>query len=220
MAKAEVSVARYPDEPQQIANIGSYGRVWKRVFDVVVCVPFLILTIVPMLIIALIIRLDSPGNPFFLQTRVGQNGRKFVMWKFRTMSCRSSRNLELLRDHDGQLRHKVRNDPRVTRFGSILRKTSLDELPQLVNVVLGQMSIVGPRPELPQIVAEYESWQNGRHAVVPGITGWWQISGRSDLPMHENTELDMYYVNNLSARLDAEILMKTVAGVIRGVGAF
>lgn len=220
MAKAESTLPGFADESQQIGDVGMYGRTWKRVLDVAVSVPALAFTILPMLLIALVIRLDSPGNPFFLQERVGLHGRRFVMWKFRSMASRHSNTLELIPDHDGVLRHKVRNDPRVTRVGRFLRKTSLDELPQLVNVVMGQMSFVGPRPELPELVAEYEPWQHRRHAMRPGITGWWQISGRSDLPMHEHTELDIYYVDRVSVRLDIQILWRTVVGVIRGIGAF
>lgn len=194
--------------------------VWKRAIDLALSASFLILLLVPLLLISLIIRIDSPGNPLFLQERVGLCGRHFTMWKFRTMTVRSSNELELLRDQDGVYRHKIRNDPRVTRVGRILRKTSLDELPQLLNVLVGQMSLVGPRPELPQIVEQYESWQHARHLVRPGITGWWQVSGRSDLPMHEHTELDIYYVDNISAKLDLAIVRKTVIGVFRGIGAF
>lgn len=198
----------------------SYVMVWKRAIDLALSATILILLLVPLLLISLIIRLDSPGNPLFLQERVGLGGRHFTMWKFRTMTVRCSNELELLRDQDGVYRHKIRNDPRVTRVGRILRKTSLDELPQLLNVLVGQMSLVGPRPELPQIVEQYESWQHARHLVRPGITGWWQVSGRSDLPMHEHTELDIYYVDNISAKLDLAIARKTVIGVFRGIGAF
>lgn len=142
------------------------------------------------------------------------------MWKFRTMTQSPSDQLVFFIDEDGRRQHKIKDDPRITRLGRILRKTSLDELPQLLNVITGDMSLVGPRPELPQIVANYEPWQHDRHLVRPGITGWWQVSGRSDLPMHENTELDIFYVENISLKLDFKIVKKTVVGVIRGIGAY
>jgi lipopolysaccharide/colanic/teichoic acid biosynthesis glycosyltransferase len=119
-----------------------------------------------------------------------------------------------------RIRHKSRTDPRVTRLGKLLRSTSIDELPQLVNVLLGDMSLVGPRPELPAIVAGYAPWQHQRHLVRPGITGWWQVRGRSDFPMHEHTELDIYYVAHKSLWFDLRILFETVRTVLVRSGAF
>ena len=116
--------------------------------------------------------------------------------------------------------HKVEHDPRVTRVGRFLRKTSLDELPQLLNVLKGEMSLVGPRPEQPFLTQCYDHWQWQRLSVPPGVTGWWQISGRSDLPMHLNTQYDMYYVRNYSVLLDLKILFKTVGAVLKGKGAY
>jgi lipopolysaccharide/colanic/teichoic acid biosynthesis glycosyltransferase len=116
--------------------------------------------------------------------------------------------------------HKTRDDPRVTKIGKILRRTSLDEFPQFINVLKGEMSLVGPRPELPYLVERYEPWQRKRFAMPPGITGWWQVGGRSDRPMHMNTEDDLYYVKNYSIWLDIVILIKTVGAVIKGKGAF
>jgi len=116
--------------------------------------------------------------------------------------------------------HKALDDPRVTPLGRYLRRASLDELPQLVNVLRGQMSLVGPRPELPWIVARYEPWQHARHVVPPGMTGWWQINGRSELPLHLNTQLDLFYIQNFSVLLDLRILARTLGVVIRGRGAF
>lgn len=192
----------------------------KRPLDLLFAVPLLVVSVIPMCLIALAIRLDSRGNPLFLQERIGRDGKEFTIWKFRTMSHSRSDELLFFHTEDGRQQHKIKNDPRITRFGRILRKTSLDELPQLLNVVMGHMSLVGPRPELPQIVAHYEPWQHERHAVRPGITGWWQVSGRSELPMHEHTELDIYYVQRVSFWLDVRIAVKTVVGVIRGLGAF
>ena len=213
--------ARVTDVRTWATSIGnSYSEVWKRRIDLIASIPLAILMLLPMIVIAILIRLDSPGNPLFLQKRVGKDGYEFTMWKFRTMVANENTKLEMIRDHDGIYRHKVRNDPRVTPFGRFLRKSSLDELPQLFNVALGHMSLVGPRPELPQIVNSYEPWQHQRHSVRPGITGWWQVSRRSDVPMHELTELDIYYVEHLSPKLDLEIMVKTVVGVVRGVGAY
>jgi len=170
--------------------------------------------------LAAAVRLDSRGPIIFRQTRIGLGGRPFVVYKFRSMDPVWTDALVLFAGSDGHLRHKVRDDPRVTRVGRFLRRTSLDELPQLVNVVRGEMSLVGPRPELPGIVAEYAPWQHQRHQLRPGITGWWQVQGRSELPMHEHTELDIYYVQHVSLGLDLRILWRTIRVVFSGHGAF
>ncbi len=151
----------------------------------------------PMAIIALLIRLDSPGPVLFRQKRVGENGRLFDMLKFRTMVADAESAAGSgpgRRTTDGQVIHKHKDDPRVTRVGRFLRRYSLDELPQFFNVLRGEMSLVGPRPELPWLVDRYEPWQRKRFAVPQGITGWWQVNGRSDKPMHLHTEDDLYYV--------------------------
>jgi lipopolysaccharide/colanic/teichoic acid biosynthesis glycosyltransferase len=173
-------------------------------------------------LIAIVIRLESRGPVLLRQPRAGENGRIFRMYKFRTMIA----NAEELRclvektDAEGNLIHKSANDPRVTRLGRILRRASMDELPQLFNVLKGEMSLVGPRPELPYLVERYEPWQRQRFAVPQGITGWWQIQGRSDKPMHLSTQDDLYYVQNYSLLLDIYILFKTIGVVWRGTGAF
>jgi exopolysaccharide biosynthesis polyprenyl glycosylphosphotransferase len=173
-------------------------------------------------LLALIIRFDSPGCPFFVQTRVGENGCLFKMIKFRTM-VENAVDLRHLVEHtnqDNQFIHKVRDDPRVTQVGSFLRRWSLDEIPQIFNVLKGDMSFVGPRPEMPHLVKKYDLWQRRRFAIPQGITGWWQINGRSDLPMHLNTELDLYYIDHYSIWLDLRILLKTVWAVLSRKGAF
>lgn len=197
-------------------------RLLKRVFDIVTSSVVLVVLSPLMLLIAILIKLESPGPVFFKQERVGEHGKPFKMIKFRSMYQDADRRWQEVarRDEQGRLLHKPARDPRVTPLGHRLRRTSLDELPQLFNVLLGEMSLVGPRPEMPYIVAEYESWQWQRFRVPPGMTGWWQINGRSDKPMHLHTEEDLYYVQNYSFWLDIQIILKTIVVVLRGQGAY
>jgi exopolysaccharide biosynthesis polyprenyl glycosylphosphotransferase len=190
--------------------ITGIDRAVKRLFDLVIA-GIAAIPLLPVIVaIAAAIRLDSPGPAIFGATRVGENGRTFRMWKFRTM----------YHGADQHRRFKEREDPRITRVGHVLRRWSLDELPNLWNVLAGEMSLVGPRPEQPWIVAKYEPWQRKRLAAPPGMTGWWQVNGRSDKPLHENVELDIYYIQNYSPLLDLVILFKTIPVVLRGKGAF
>lgn len=197
-------------------------RFSKRVFDLVVGGLLLLTALPPMVIIALIIKLTSPGPVLFRQERVGENGKLFTMYKFRSMIPGAEKMQETVNevDDNGNVIHKKEDDPRVTRIGRFLRRTSLDELPQLLNVIKGDMSLVGPRPELPWLVERYEPWQRKRFAVPQGITGWWQVNGRSGKPMHLHTEEDLYYVQNYSLRMDIYILIKTPFTVLRGKGAY
>lgn len=198
------------------------ARIIKRAFDIVVASLFLLIFGIPMILVAIAIRQSSSGPALFRQQRLGENGRLFDLYKFRTMLV----NAESLQDQvsvetaAGDVLHKHAADPRVTRIGQFLRRYSLDELPQLMNVLKGEMSLVGPRPEMPWLVDRYASWQRKRFAVPQGITGWWQINGRSEKPMHMNTEDDLYYVYNYSLWLDLLILLRTPLAVIRGEGAF
>jgi len=196
-----------------------YGFVFKRWLDVVTAALATVLLLPLLIVVALAVRLDSPGPVIFRQTRVGRGGTSFVVLKFRTMRD-AQQVLQFFEGPDGKLRHKLVNDPRVTRIGRLLRRTSIDELPQLINVLRGEMSLIGPRPELPGIVEHYEPWQHRRHLVRPGLTGWWQVQGRSDRPMHEHTELDLYYVENLSPGLDLRIIRRTIRVVLSGFGAY
>ena len=202
--------------------LSPYQRLFKRAFDIVTSAFILFMILPVMAVIAIAIKMDSSGPVFFRQLRVGENGRMFKMYKFRSMVV----NAEALqskvnqKDENGNIIHKTRNDPRVTRIGRILRKTSLDELPQFINVIKGEMSLVGPRPELPWLVEKYEPWQRQRFAVPQGITGWWQVNGRSDKPCHLNTDQDLYYIENYSFWLDIRILIKTVPALLKGKGAF
>ncbi|MDT9690054.1 sugar transferase [Streptomyces sp. P9(2023)] len=168
------------------------------------------------------VRLGSQGPVFYRQVRVGQGRAPFVMWKFRTMFLDAdARKAELERanEHDGPM-FKMRRDPRVTRVGRMLRRTSLDELPQLINVLLGSMSLVGPRPPLPEEVARYGDVELRRLAVRPGMTGLWQISGRSDLSWDETVELDLHYVDNWSFTSDVDVMARTFRAVVDGRGAY
>jgi len=202
--------------------IDDYQRMMKRTFDVFFGLIALILALPLMAISALMVLLEDGSPVLFRQKRVGENGRLFEMLKFRTML----KNAEQLqsrvekRDAAGNVLHKSKDDPRVTRVGRFLRRFSLDELPQFLNIVRGDMSLVGPRPELPHLVEKYQPWQRKRFAVPPGLTGWWQVSGRSDKPMHLHTEDDLYYIQNYSIWLDLQILVRTVWVVLIGKGSY
>ena len=202
--------------------LSEHQRLIKRVFDLAISSMSLVIALPFLALIAVIIRLDSPGPVLLRQKRVGENGRLFEMLKFRTMIANAEALSYLVEevDEQGRLIHKHSDDPRVTRVGRVLRRLSLDEIPQLFNVLKGDMSLVGPRPELPYLVEMYEPWQRKRFAVPQGMTGWWQINGRSDRPMHLNTEDDLYYVQNYSILLDLRIMIKTLWVVFRGKGAY
>lgn len=197
-------------------------RFVKRTFDLVIAGVSTLLLFPLLAFIALLIKLDSSGPIFYRHKRVGENGRPFHMYKFRTMIPEADQLLPQMTEvnSQGQLFFKRPDDPRVTRVGHFLRRASLDELPQLLNVLKGDMSLVGPRPELPWLVERYEPWQRKRFAVPQGMTGWWQVNGRSDKPMHLHTEDDLYYVQNYSLWMDIFILLKTPWVVLRGKGAF
>ena len=183
----------------------------KRIFDVLVAFLLLIVSIPLWVGIALFIFFED-GRPIILiQKRVGFLGRQFPLIKFRTMRKNTPKYADA---------PKRDNDPRITKVGKILRKTSLDELPQLINVLRDEMSMVGPRPEMPQKVAKYTDWQKKRLDAKPGITGLWQILGRKDIPLEENLEYDFYYINNQSPLLDITILLRTVPLVLSGKGAY
>jgi exopolysaccharide biosynthesis polyprenyl glycosylphosphotransferase len=174
--------------------------------------------------IAVAVRCSSPGPVFHRQIRCGLHGEPFRMWKFRTMVVDAEARLaELTRSganqHDGHM-FKMRRDPRVTRVGSVLRRLSLDELPQLLNVLCGDMSLIGPRPPMPAEVARYDTTELRRLAVRPGMTGLWQVSGRSDLSWDETVALDLWYVDNWSVAADMEIMTRTLRAVVDGRGAY
>jgi exopolysaccharide biosynthesis polyprenyl glycosylphosphotransferase len=199
------------------------GRVVKRVMDVLGSLALLVLLSPVLLGVAVAVRLNDAGPVLFRQTRIGRGGQPFTILKFRTMAIDAEDRLaalHALNDHgDGSVLFKLRNDPRVTSVGRHLRRFSLDELPQLLNVLRGQMSLVGPRPPLPSEVERYEQHVHRRLLVKPGMTGLWQVSGRSDLNWSETVRLDLYYVENWAVSLDVEILWKTLRAVLHGSGA-
>ena len=199
-----------------------FQRLIKRAFDMIVGSLTALVTLPVALIIALIIKFDSPGPILFAQDRVGENGRVFKMFKFRSMVLDADQRRDEVvgRNEDGQIIYKRPDDPHITRIGQFIRRTSLDELPQLYNVIKGDMSLVGPRPEMPWLVELYEPWQYKRFSVPQGMTGWWQITGRGDKPMHLHVEEDIYYVQNYSLMLDIVILWKTLGAVVKRSGAF
>ncbi|MDR9405158.1 MAG: sugar transferase [Halothece sp. Uz-M2-17] len=204
-------------------TLGGWEYRLKRWLDVIASLFGLIL-LSPLLIgIAIAIYFCSPGNAFFRQKRVGLNGKVFRMWKFRTMVPNAEAlqaNLENQNQTDGVL-FKIQDDPRLIPIGHFLRRTSLDELPQLFNVLVGEMSLVGPRPLPLRDIQKFDSWHHTRHSVLPGITGVWQISGRSELDdFNDVARLDLYYIDNWSFNLDLEILIKTFRIVVLGKGAY
>jgi len=199
------------------------GFLVKRLLDIIVSTTLLILLIPFVLITILIIRLDSPGPAFFSQIRVGKHGQLFRMWKFRSMSKDAEQRKAALRkrsDRQGDLLFKMRNDPRVTHVGKFIRKTSIDEIPQIWNVLLGEMSLVGPRPPLPNEVAKYSAYQRLRLEAKPGITCIWQVSGRSKIPFEQQVEMDLQYIHTQSFYGDIVLLFKTVFVVFNSKGAW
>jgi exopolysaccharide biosynthesis polyprenyl glycosylphosphotransferase len=204
------------------SQIRGWNLVVKRVMDVAVSIIVLTLLSPALGVIALIIKLDSPGPVLFRQVRVGRDGKSFTLYKFRSMRQDAEKQLDellCLNEATGPL-FKIRDDPRMTRVGKFLRRTSLDEFPQFNNVFRGEMSLVGPRPPLPQEVEQYEEWHMRRLETSPGLTCLWQVSGRSEIPFDEMVMLDIYYIENWSLGLDLGILLRTIPAVLSGGGAF
>ncbi len=195
----------------------------KRTLDIVGGICLLIALVIPWIIVAIIIRIDSKGPIFLAQSRVGRYGQVFGMYKFRTMCDRADDMRAELKAHNEKNNDpifKMRSDPRMTRVGRWLRKTSIDEMPQLLNTIRGEMSLVGPRPPLPREVQVYTDRQLGRLATKPGMTGLWQVSGRSLLSFDEMVDLDLKYIDEWSFARDIVILAKTVPSVVSTKGAF
>ena len=203
----------------------------KRTLDYLLAGAFVVLTAPLFALIALAIKVTSSGPVFFVQHRIGQDGRLFPFFKFRTMRHNSddSAHREFSRDFitgsngntsNGAKVYKLTRDPRVTWVGQFLRRTSLDELPQLFNVLRGEMSLVGPRPPLPYELEHYQDWHKRRLSICPGITGLWQVSGRSSVPFDEMVLLDVYYIEHRSTLMDLRIMAKTLPVMFNGSGAY
>ena len=191
----------------------------KRLFDIFISTIVLVLLSPFILLLILVIRLESSGTALFCQARVGKDGRVFNMWKFRSMSVNSDK-VKLSNDMSGGILFKMKKDPRITHIGKFIRKSSIDEIPQFWNVLKGDMSLVGPRPALPDEVALYNDYQRQRLAVKPGITCTWQVSGRSEVSFQQQVEMDLEYIANQSFFLDIVLLLKTIPAVLTGRGAY
>ncbi len=217
-----VVISAHQLAPSRTADSSRAKAGVKRLLDVS-CALILIATFAPLMaIVALVIRFDSRGPVIFRQQRVGRAGRPFTMFKFRTMRVGAEEAQEVLASLNQRAGpvFKVAHDPRCTRLGHWIRRMSLDELPNLVNVVRGEMSLVGPRPPLPGEVAQYEDWHRRRLQVTPGITGLWQVSGRGKLSFDEQCRLDLYYIEHWSLGLDFWIIVRTIPAVLFATGAY
>jgi exopolysaccharide biosynthesis polyprenyl glycosylphosphotransferase len=195
---------------------------WKRFFDILLSSVALVVLIPVFLCTALCVKLEDGGPVLYTQFRVGKGGRRFKLYKFRSMCVNADEQLEELREldeSDGPV-FKISNDPRVTKVGRVIRRASIDELPQLINIFRGDMSIVGPRPPLPREVEQYTPEQMKRLSVKPGLTCYWQCSGRSNLSFDEWMELDRKYIRERSLGVDLRIILKTVPAVLTGRGAY
>lgn len=209
---------------KEIVENKSFKSYWikKRIFDIIVTSILLLFIAIPMLLIAIAIFIDDPhGSPFYKQVRIGRHGEEFYMFKFRTMYVDADQRKEELMEQnemDGPV-FKMKDDPRITRLGKILRKLSIDELPQFFNVIMGHMSLVGPRPPLPNEVAEYTDYNKLRLIVTPGITCDWQIANnRNDIPFDEWVEMDLNYIENRTTLGDLKIIFKTPFAMLSGTG--
>ncbi|MDD5039736.1 MAG: sugar transferase [Patescibacteria group bacterium] len=216
------TIAGIPIIEVKRTKLEGWGRISKRIFDMVFATIFLIVISPLLLIVGLLVAVDSKGGVFVKLERVGERGKTFTLYKFRSMVQNAHLLKKDLIQHnersDGPL-FKISNDPRITRIGRFIRKTSLDELPQFFNVLKGEMSIVGPRPHEPEEVSRYERWHRTLLTIKPGLTGLAQISGRSDLKFEDEAKLDIYYIENWSMKLDLQISLKTPLVVISGKSA-
>lgn len=190
----------------------------KRIIDILLSILAIIVLSPIFLIVAIAIKLDSSGPVVYSQTRVGKNEKHFKMFKFRSMVINAEdmlKELKPMNEMDGPM-FKIKEDPRITKIGRFIRKTSIDELPQLINILRGEMSIVGPRPSLPSEVEEFEPWMMERFVVKPGLTCFWQVSGRNNIPFRKWMELDIKYVKERNLWLDMKLVLKTVKVVFNG----
>jgi lipopolysaccharide/colanic/teichoic acid biosynthesis glycosyltransferase len=200
-----------------------FSYILKRVLDITVSIVGGLFFLPLCLLTALCIWIENPGTILFYQTRVGRNGKHFKFYKFRSMILNADHlkaELAAMNESTAGVIFKIKKDPRITRVGRIIRKLSIDELPQLLNVLIGDMSLVGPRPPLPSEVAKYTLDERKRLHVIPGITCLWQVSGRSDIPFNEQVMLDMQYIQSASLLNDLLLLLKTIPAVLTGKGAY
>jgi len=204
-----------------VLSIKSYSMI-KRSMDLIISLLLLLMLFPFLLILALMIGAESPGDFLFSQTRIGLNGKPFRFWKFRSMRFDAEQTKSQLAEKalSNGVRFKLKKDPRITRIGAVIRKLSIDELPQLWNVLIGDMSLVGPRPALPSEVSEYNRADKQRLSVVPGITCIWQVSGRSDIPFKQQVVLDIQYKLSQSVLQDIKLLLLTIPAVVLGKGAY
>ena len=217
---------------ERVSNPSTVDRVVKRTFDVVFSAFVLVFGFPFYTLIALLIKLTSNGPVLFVQERVGKDGKAFRLYKFRTMSNRNSDDAHrvftenfIKGDMSGEngtekKLFKIEKDPRITSIGKFLRRTGLDELPQFINVFKGEMTVVGPRPPVIYEYYHYQEWHKKRMAVKPGLTGLWQVSGRSAVPFDEMVMLDLYYIENWSLLLDSKIILRTVPVMLSGAGGY
>lgn len=222
---SQISINRMGTVPLMQVNLEvkkDYQYFIKRSFDYLFAAVCAVLLLPVFIVVGILIRLESAGPVIFSQIRIGRNGRAFKFYKFRTMVHNAEKekaSLNNLNEVDGPI-FKIKDDPRITRLGKFLRKLSIDELPQIYNVLVGDMSFVGPRPPIPHEVKKYEEWQKTRLSVMPGITGLWQVSGRSTLTFEQMVRLDLFYIENWSLWLDIKILLSTIPTVLFCKGAY
>jgi len=217
---------------ERLSRATGFDRFVKRAFDVVFSTFIIVFGFPFYALISVLIKLTSSGPVLFLQERVGRDGKAFRLYKFRTMSDENNDNVhrtftenfikgEMSGDNGtGKKMFKIEKDPRITSMGRFLRRTSLDELPQFLNVFKGEMTVVGPRPPVTYEYHHYQEWHKKRLAVKPGLTGLWQVSGRSTVPFDEMVMLDLYYIENWSLLLDSKIILRTVPVMLTGVGGY
>lgn len=219
-----VDIEGHPAIHAQYNLLNPFFQIIKRIADLLICFITLIFSFLLFLGIALAIRFEFPGPVVFIQKRMGKNGQLFDCFKFRTMVVDAEFKLEDLLQSDERIReefrkhHKIRNDPRLTSVGKFLRKSSLDELPQIINVIHGNMSLVGPRAYLPSELNRMGDYAKVINRVRPGLTGWWQVMGRHEVTFEKRLQLDEYYISNFSLWMDVYIFIKTIWVVISGSG--
>ncbi len=211
MKDIEFDVGYVVDQRAMFYNVSAIYNFLKRMFDIVAALAAVAVLSPLFLVVALIIKIDSRGPVLFNQSRIGFMGRPFYMHKFRSMVSDAEERFKEVEDKNeiSGCMFKIKNDPRMTRVGRIIRKTSIDELPQLFNVIKGEMSMVGPRPPIGREVQKYDAWHNLRLSVKPGITGLWQVSGRNEIGFEDMCRLDLKYIRERSIKCDLKIILKT-----------